>query len=124
MIKKIIVNLAINIVALYAVVYFIDSIDYTGGWGVFVFAGIVISLLNSIVKPVLKLITMPAIFFSAGLFLILINGFIFYLTDYIINVLNFYNFQLIVTDRLDYLYAAIVFGFCNYAEKFVLKALK
>ena len=42
--------------------------------------GIIFSVLNEFVKPVLTILTLPAVFLSLGLFTLVINGMIIYLT--------------------------------------------
>ena len=71
----------INIGALWAcasVLHFITSI---GGVYRIIIAALVVSILNAIVKPILIIFTLPAIALSLGFFLIVINGFVVYLTS-------------------------------------------
>ncbi len=46
---------------------------------------VVLSLLNVFLKPLLILLSLPALIFSFGLFLIVINTFIILLADHLIN---------------------------------------
>lgn len=46
----------------------------------FVIIGFIFSLLNEFVKPILTILTLPAVFLSLGLFMFVINGAIIYLT--------------------------------------------
>ena len=46
---------------------------------------LVLALLNIFVKPVLVLFTLPVTFFTLGLFLLVINGIIIMLCDYLID---------------------------------------
>ena len=46
----------------------------------FLIIGIIFSVLNEFVKPVLTILTLPAVFLSLGLFTLVINGMIIYLT--------------------------------------------
>lgn len=50
------------------------SIDYDERIRVIVVSGLILALVNTIVKPIVVLITLPAILFSFGLFMIVING--------------------------------------------------
>lgn len=54
-----------------------------GAWDTivaFLIIGFIFSVLNEFVKPVLTLLTFPAVFLSLGLFMFVINGMIIYLT--------------------------------------------
>ncbi|OGJ51979.1 hypothetical protein A2335_03060 [Candidatus Peregrinibacteria bacterium RIFOXYB2_FULL_32_7] len=121
MIKRIIIGLLVNMGALYIVIEILNGVDFTGGIYFFLLTGVIIGLLNNILKPILKLLSLPFILISMGLFLVIINSFILYFVDYMLEILDFANIDLIVTDRLDYLLAAIIFGIANWIERFLLK---
>lgn len=84
----IILGLLANIVALYLAHLWVAGFTVTGGWQAYLIVGIVIGILNLIIKPLLKLITYPLIVITLGLFLIVINALILWLaaqfTGYII----------------------------------------
>ncbi len=42
--------------------------------GIFLLAGLVFSLLNTVVRPVIIILSLPAILLSLGLFIIVVNG--------------------------------------------------
>ena len=46
-----------------------------------IFFGIILGTINSVVRPVLTLLTLPITIFTLGLFLLLINGFTFWLAS-------------------------------------------
>ncbi len=48
-----------------------------GFWG-FILAGLIISLVNSIFKPLAVVLSLPAILLTLGLFVIIVNGFLVY----------------------------------------------
>lgn len=50
------------------------SIDYQSRLGVIVISGLILAVVNTLVKPIVVLITLPIILFSLGLFMIVING--------------------------------------------------
>lgn len=43
--------------------------------------GIILAIINSIVRPILTLLTLPITIFTLGLFLLVINGFTFWLAS-------------------------------------------
>jgi len=57
-----------------------DNIDVTAGtWG-FLFAGLIFSVINSLFKPLLVIVSLPAILLTLGLFTIVVNGVIVYIS--------------------------------------------
>lgn len=57
-----------------------DNIDITAGtWGL-LFAGLIFSIINSLFKPLLVIVSLPAILLTLGLFTIVVNGVIVYVS--------------------------------------------
>ena len=121
MVKRLIIGLCVNIGALFAVTQIVPGVSYSGGVAFFILGGVLIGLVNDVVKPVIKLLSLPAIIFTGGLFLIVINALTLYFFDYLLGVLDLSGIDFIVTEKLDYLLSAIVFGIINAVERFVLK---
>ncbi|MBI2674524.1 MAG: phage holin family protein [Candidatus Yanofskybacteria bacterium] len=71
-----------NSVAIYAAIYFVPGFVINGSIKEFLLAGILLGLLNKIVKPPIKLLTMPLIILTLGLFLVVINALMLWLVDY------------------------------------------
>ena len=71
-----------NSVAIYAAFYFVTGFVINGGIKEFLLAGILLGLLNKVVKPPVKLLTMPLIILTLGLFLVVINALMLWLVDY------------------------------------------
>ena len=46
-----------------------------------IFFGLILGVINSIVRPILTLLTLPITIFTLGLFLLIINGFTFWLAS-------------------------------------------
>jgi len=118
---SVLLNLVFNIVALYVVVNFVPGVDYTGGIALLISAGVLIAILNKFVRPILRFLSMPLTFLSAGLFLVVINAVIFYLVDYLLEVFDFEGVDLIVNAPLTYLWIAIIFGLVNWFEHWLFK---
>ena len=73
---------AFNSVGLWVAVRVLGS-DYSGesalsGVGVFVVAGLVFSLVNAIIRPVITILALPAIILTLGLFMVVVNGLMVY----------------------------------------------
>lgn len=47
---------------------------------VFLFAGLIFSVVNTIVRPIVIILSLPAILLTLGLFTIIVNGFMVYLS--------------------------------------------
>jgi putative membrane protein len=69
----------LNLLLLAFVAWLFPGIEIRGFAALF-FAGLVFSLLNSFVRPLLILITLPISILTIGLFVFVINGFLFWLT--------------------------------------------
>lgn len=56
-----------------------DKVDTAGVLG-FLFAGLIFSVVNSVLKPILVILSLPAILVSLGLFMIIVNGVLVYVS--------------------------------------------
>lgn len=68
----------LNAVALLAVAYLLPGITLASFWSAMV-AALVLGLLNTLVKPVLILLTLPITIVTMGLFLLVLNALVFWL---------------------------------------------
>lgn len=58
----------------------IDNVDVTAGFWGFALAGLIFSIVNSLFKPVLVILSLPAILLTLGLFTIIVNGIMVYIS--------------------------------------------
>ncbi|HZZ99187.1 MAG TPA: phage holin family protein [Candidatus Paceibacterota bacterium] len=72
-----------NALALFAAFLLVPGFLVTGGIEQYVLAGLVLAILNMIVKPILKIITFPVIILTLGIFTIVINALILSFVDYL-----------------------------------------
>lgn len=121
MIKKVIIGIIVNSGALYGVIYFLPEIKYTGGILFFAIGGVTMGVLNSIVKPVLKLLTLPIHIITMGLSLIILNGIIFWIFDIIIKSLVIEGVTLEIPAITTYLFAGLLFGVINWVENLIIR---
>jgi putative membrane protein len=68
----------INAAALFAVPYLMHSIDVTSV-GTALIAALILGLVNTLIRPLLLLLTLPVTVLSLGLFIFIVNGFTFWL---------------------------------------------
>ena len=106
-----------NSLALYAAYYFVPGFVVSGSWKEYLMAGAFLGLLNLIVKPILKMISMPLIIITLGLFTLVINGLLLWTVDYI--------FDFVFTrDITALLYAVVVVTIVNLIISATAKAIK
>ncbi len=78
------VRWALNALGLWVAVRLLGTgygnVDITAGFWGFVLAGLVFSLANSLLKPVLVIVSLPAILLTLGLFTIVLNGILVYIS--------------------------------------------
>lgn len=60
--------------ALWVAVWLIDGFSFDGEWWEFLIVAAIMGLVNAIVKPVLRLLSIPLILVTFGLFLIVVNA--------------------------------------------------
>lgn len=84
-----------------------ERITYDQRAGVVVVSGLVLALVNTIIKPLVVILSLPAILFSLGLFMIVINGLMVLLVSKLYTPLNVNNFGAAML-------AGMVIGLVNY----------
>jgi putative membrane protein len=52
----------------------IDGFEFSGEWWQFLIVAAIVGLANAIVKPILKLLSLPIVILTLGLFLIVVNA--------------------------------------------------
>ncbi len=80
---KILIRIAVNAAAIWVADYFVDGIflDLDNIFAILV-VGAVFGLINAFLKPILTILSLPAILLSFGLFTIIINTVLLWLTAY------------------------------------------
>lgn len=86
MLKSLVVRWAIVALAVLAAVYIVPGIDVTGTQGFLTVVGMafVLGILNTLVKPLITLFSLPLIALTFGLFLLVINAAIFGLASWLL----------------------------------------
>lgn len=80
---RFILRWVINAVAIFLAVRFVPGISLQNGWLGVLWLALILGLVNAFVRPLLKLLTCPLIILTLGLFTLLINTFVFWLTGQI-----------------------------------------
>lgn len=60
--------------ALWVATWLVSGFDFEGEWWQFLIVALILGLANAIVKPILKLFSLPLIVLTLGLFLIIVNA--------------------------------------------------
>lgn len=119
MVKKALANVVLNGLALYITILIIKDVSYTGGWKFFLIAGLIFAFANTIIKPFLKLLSLPFIFITAGIFIVVINAGILWLVEHIIKIAHFQDVTFQILKPSAYLWISLVFGAINWIEHFL-----
>lgn len=97
----------INAAALMALPYLMHSVTVTS-IGTALIAALVLGLVNTLIRPVLVLLTLPVTFLSLGLFILVINGFLFWIVAQLVGGFHVEGF-------LSAMLAAIVYSVISWA---------
>jgi putative membrane protein len=81
-------RLLINAAALWAAIQLVDGIEHRGSWWALLFVALVFGLLNASIKPLLKLLSLPIIILTLGLFLFVINALMLLMTGWVSGLLD------------------------------------
>lgn len=84
-----------------------DRITYQNSLAVIVVAGLILAVINMIIKPIVILFSLPAILFSLGLFMIIINAAMVSLASWLYEPLEVTNFWVAIL-------AGMIIGIVNY----------
>jgi putative membrane protein len=76
---RILVWWAINLLGLWAAAWLVEGISYDGFWFL-VLAALVFGLINLVLRPILILLTLPAVILTLGILILFINAFLLWLT--------------------------------------------
>ncbi len=92
--KNYLIKLLISTILIFVLSHFlkIEITDYKAA----VFMAVALSLLNTFLKPILVILTIPVTFFTLGLFLLVINAIIVKVADYFIDGISMTFFQAII----------------------------
>lgn len=91
-----------------------ERITYDSRIGVIVIAGLILALVNTVIKPIVIILSLPAILFSLGLFMIVINGLMVLLVSKLYPQLEVSGFGVAIL-------AGMVIGLVNYLVSTILE---
>jgi len=91
-----------------------ERIGYGSRIGVIIIAGLILALVNTVIKPIIVILSLPAILFSLGLFMIIINGLMVSIVSKLYPDLYVSNFGAAIL-------AGVVIGLVNYLVTAILE---
>lgn len=84
-----------------------DSIDFGGSASAIIIAGLVLAVINTVLKPFIVFLSLPALLITLGIFMVVINGFMVMLASKLYEPLHVTNFWAAML-------AGMVIGLVNY----------
>jgi putative membrane protein len=91
-----------------------ERITYESRLGVIIIAGLMLAIVNVIIKPIVVILSLPAILFSLGLFMIVINGLMVMVVSWLYEPLEVNNFGAAML-------AGMMIGLVNYLVSAILE---
>ncbi len=91
-----------------------DSISYEGRLSVVVISGLILAIVNTIIRPVVVFLTLPAVLLTLGIFMLFINGFMVVLAAWLYEPLEVAGFGIAIV-------TGIVIGLVNWLVSALLE---
>ncbi|MBI4683686.1 MAG: phage holin family protein [Nitrospirae bacterium] len=85
---RIFITWLINTIAIMIVIKFVPGITFTGEWWGILLTGIVFGFVNAVIRPLVKLFTLPLLILSLGLFTFVVNAMMLGITSWVSVRLN------------------------------------
>lgn len=77
--RGIVKNITFNSISLFVLTEFVSGVNITGGYQTLIAAGIILTVLNMIVKPIINIFSLPLNMVTLGLFSFITNAILLYL---------------------------------------------
>ena len=91
-----------------------SGIEYNSNIRVILIAGLILAIINAIIRPVVVILSLPAILFTLGIFMLFINGFMVFLVSKLYPSLEITSFWVA-------LLAGMIIGLVNYLVTAILE---
>lgn len=100
-----------------AAAFLSSHISYSNQFHVIVIAGLILAVINTVLKPILVIFSLPAILFTLGLFMVVINGLTVFIASKLYAPFHITNFWAAV-------FAGIVIGLVNLLVTTILEDIE
>ena len=91
--------------------YIVDTFTVTGDWKSYILVGVFFGIIHTILKPILKLITLPLRLITLGLINLIINGVLLWVLENLLNSLDIWNIHISIEGFLTYCFAGLLLSF-------------
>jgi putative membrane protein len=78
---RFLVRLLVNAAALWVATRLVSGVTYSGDWLPFLGVALVFGIVNAFIRPVAKVLTFPLIIVTLGIFALVVNGLMLWLTS-------------------------------------------
>ncbi len=82
------IQIVVNAAALWVATQIVPGLDFAGEWWKLLLVALAFSLVNTYVRPILRILTFPISMMTLGIFLLVINALMLLLVGAISNELN------------------------------------
>ena len=106
MVRRFLVRFLVNTAALWAADWLLAGFSVVGGTKGYLVAGLVLAVLHTFLRPLLKLLSLPLIILSLGFFTLVINVFILWLAARWTGII-------MIAGVSDYLWATFIISAAN-----------
>jgi putative membrane protein len=113
---KFIIRWFANCAGLLLAAQIFNLLSYQNSFVVILISGLILSILNALIKPLLIMLTLPAIALTLGIFMVIINGTIVFLASLMYKPLQVGSFWSAVL-------VGMVIGLVNYIVTIALEAV-
>ena len=103
---RFIAQILVNALAIFLADYLLPGFIFEGDILTLIIAGLILGLINIFIRPILRLISVPLIIFSLGLFIIIINIIMLWLLEYLIP-------DLTITGLWNYFWGVLIISAVN-----------
>ncbi len=100
-VKRFVLQLAINIIAILTAVTLVPGLELTGPWWGLALVALLFGVINTGIRPMLLLLALPFVILTLGFFMLLINAAMLYLTSWLAEGFG-------ITFAIESLFSAIV----------------
>ena len=83
MLKRFLLIWAANVIGLFTAALLFSAVDYSGRITVLLIASLIFAIVNSLIRPLVVIISLPAIVLTLGLFTLVVNAAMLYLTSHL-----------------------------------------
>ena len=78
----------VNAAALWVATRIVPGVTYIGGWLPFLGVALIFGVVNAFIRPVAKVLTFPIIILTLGIFALVVNGLMLWLTSALSDALD------------------------------------